>query len=247
VRVAGYDLTFRAPKSVSLLYGLGSPEVAGYARQAHEQAIIQALGYLERHAAIVSRGHARQRQELTGGFVAAAYLHRTSRAGDPLLHTHVLVAAMGQGADGRWTALDARALYAHAKTAGFLYQAVLRAELTRRLGVEWGPVRQGAADLVGVPRRVVEAFSQRREQIRRWLVELGCSSARAAQRAALATRPGKELGVGESTLRQRWRQRADALGFTTRDLAQCVHRVELELLTDSDAARIAEGLVCPEG
>jgi hypothetical protein len=229
------------------VYGLGSPEVAAQARRAHEQAITQALGYLERHAAIVSRGHARERQELVGGFLAAAYLHRTSRAGDPLLHTHVLVAAMGRGADGRWTALDARALYTHAKTAGYLYQAVLRAELTRRLGVEWGPVRQGAADIAGVPRGLVEAFSQRREQIRRWLVELGCSSARAAQRAALATRPAKELGVGEATLRGRWRQRAEALGFTARDLVRCLHRVEVELLTDSDAAQVAERLVSPQG
>jgi hypothetical protein len=70
-----------------------------------------------------------------------------------------------------------------------VYQAVLRAELTRRLGVAWGPVRQGAADLAGVPRPVIEAFSQRREQIRRWLAELGCSSARAAQ--GRRWRPGR--------------------------------------------------------
>jgi conjugative relaxase-like TrwC/TraI family protein len=140
VRVAGYDLTFRAPKSVSLLYGLGGSEVAGAVREAHDHAVTQALGYLERQAAIVSRGHARERQELAGGLVAAGYRHRTSRAGDPLLHTHVLVGALGRGGDGRWTALDARALYAHAKTAGYLYQAVLRGELTRRLGVEWSAV-----------------------------------------------------------------------------------------------------------
>jgi conjugative relaxase-like TrwC/TraI family protein len=124
VRISGYDLTFRAPKSVSLVHGLGAPAVAGQVRSAHEQAIVEALGYLERHAAIVGRGHARERQELASGFVAAAYQHRTSRAGDPLLHTHVLVAALGRGEDGRWTALDARALHAHAKTAGFLYPEV---------------------------------------------------------------------------------------------------------------------------
>jgi len=247
VRIAGYDLTFRSPKSVSLVYGLGSPEVAGAVRQAHEHAVTEALGYLERQAAIVSRGHARQRQELASGLVAAAYRHRTSRAGDPLLHTHVLVANLARGADGRWTALDARALYAHARTAGFLYQAVLRAELTRRLGVAWGPVRQGAADIAGVPRPVVEAFSQRRQQIRRWLAEAGCHSARAAQVAALATRTPKEPGVGAATLRGRWRQRADALGFTPDELAGCLDRAEPVPLTGSDADRIAARLASPDG
>jgi len=64
-----------------------------------------------------------------GGFVGAAFAHRASRAGDPLLHTHVVVGNLTQGPDGRWTALDARHLYRHAKTAGYLYQAVLRDEL----------------------------------------------------------------------------------------------------------------------
>jgi conjugative relaxase-like TrwC/TraI family protein len=247
VRVAGYDLTFRAPKSVSLLYGLGSPQVTGQVRRAHEQAIVEALGYLERHAAIVSRGHARQRQELAGGLVAAAYPHRTSRAGDPLLHTHVLVANLGQGSDGRWTALDGRALYAHVKTAGYLYQAVLRGELARRLGVAWGPVRQGAADVAGVPRAVVVAFSQRREQIRQWLDEAGCHSARAAQAAALATRPAKEPGVGEGALRGRWRDQAGALGFTPDQLARCLQQADPTPLEPADVGAITQRLVSAEG
>jgi len=247
VRVAGYDLTFRAPKSVLLLYGLGAPKVAGAIREAHEQAITEAVGYLERQAAIVSRGHARERQELASGLVAAAYRHRTSRAGDPLLHTHVLVGALGRGGDGRWTALDARALYAHAKTAGYLYQAVLRGELTRRLGVEWAPVHRGAADIAGVPRAVVEVFSQRRAQIRRWLTETGGHSARAAQVAALATRPAKERGVGEATLRGRWRERAEAVGFTDRELASCLHRAEPAPLTASDVDQLEAWLASPDG
>ncbi len=213
-RVAGFDLTFRAPKSVSLLYGLGDLEAAHHVRAAHEQAIAQALDYLERHAAQVSRGHARAQQERASGLVAAAYQHRTSRAGDPLLHTHVLVANLGCGPDGRWTALDGRPLYRHAKTAGYLYQAVLRAELTRRLGVAWGPVRNGVADVRGVHRPVIEAFSQRRQQIRQRMGELGHHTARSAQAAALDTRPAKQAGVSEATLRGRWHRRAAALGLT---------------------------------
>ena len=100
-----------------------------------------------------------------GGFIAAAFRHRSSRAGDPLLHTHVVVANATQAADGRWTALDGRELYRHAKTAGFLYQSALRAELSRELGIHWQAVESGTADLAGVPRRVIEHFSQRRAEI----------------------------------------------------------------------------------
>jgi conjugative relaxase-like TrwC/TraI family protein len=89
------------------------------------------------------------------GLIAAAFRHRTSRAGDPQLHTHVLVANVVLGADGRWSTLDGRRIYAHAKTAGYLYEARLRSLLTRELGVAWGPVRNGIADIEGVPRPVL--------------------------------------------------------------------------------------------
>ena len=76
---------------------------------------------------------------LAAGFVAARFRHRTSRAGDPHLHWHVLVANMAQGIDGRWSALDGTALYAAKRTAGVMFQTAMRRELTARLGVEWGP------------------------------------------------------------------------------------------------------------
>jgi hypothetical protein len=98
------------------------------------------------------------------GFVAAAFRHRTSRADDPLLHTHVLVANLARTTDdGVWRTLDSRKLFAHAKTAGILYQAQLRFELTRRLGVAWQPVVNGHADIDGVDRQLIETFSQRRD------------------------------------------------------------------------------------
>ncbi|MHB1912141.1 MAG: relaxase domain-containing protein, partial [Acidimicrobiales bacterium] len=84
--------------------------------------------------------------------MAAAFRHRTSRAGDPALHTHVLVANMAEGRDGRWTALDTRALYTHGRTAGFIYQAVLRHELAATLGVLFEEMERGYADVAGVPR-----------------------------------------------------------------------------------------------
>ncbi len=91
----------------------------------------EAVGYLERSAAAVRRGHGGLRVERADGLLAAGFRHRTSRVWDPQLHTHVLVANLGRGPDGRWSALDGRQLYAHARAASFVYQAVLRSELTR--------------------------------------------------------------------------------------------------------------------
>ena len=145
-RVPGFDLTFSAPKSVSVLWAL-EPTAAGELVAAHDTAVRAALGWLEREACFGAQG---AEVVPAGGFLAAGFRHRTSRAGDPQLHTHVVVANLGQGPDGRWTALDARHVFRQARTAGYLYQAQLRHELTRRLGVAWGEVEHGAADLAAV-------------------------------------------------------------------------------------------------
>jgi len=105
--VPGFDCTFRAPKSVSLLYGLGDIATSTAVRDAHEAAVAAAVGYLETHAGFSRRGHGGGDRVQVDGFVVAAFRHRTSRAGDPLLHTHVLVANVGRAVDdGAWRTLD---------------------------------------------------------------------------------------------------------------------------------------------
>jgi len=211
--VAGFDLTFRAPKSVSVLFGVADPDNAQRITHAHEEAVAQAMGYLEREACWTRRGRAGAIRLPGRGFVAAAFRHRSSRAGDPLLHTHVVVANATQAADGRWTALDGRELYRHAKTAGYLYQAALRAELSRELGLRWQAVEHGAADVEGVPRRAVEHFSQRRAEILELMGSRCETSARAAQVATLETRRRKDYGVPVDRLREQWRARAAEHGL----------------------------------
>src|SRR4051812_27731806 len=147
--VPGYDLTFSAPKSVSVVFGIAEADVRDAVLGAHRTAVDAALAYVEREAVRVRRGHGGKRQLETDGFVAAAFDHRTSRAGDPQLHSHVLVANRSRGVDGRWSALDGRLLYRHAKTAGFVYQAVLRSELTRRLDVGWAQRMNGVGEIAG--------------------------------------------------------------------------------------------------
>ena len=142
-KVVGFDLTFSAPKSVSVLFAAGDEQTAGQLIAAHESAVRAALEYVEDEAVKVRRGKGGAVVEPGEGVVAAAYRHRMSRSLDPQLHTHVVCANVARGPDGRWTALDGRHLYEHAKTAGYLYQAHLRAEVRDRLGLEWGPGEQG--------------------------------------------------------------------------------------------------------
>ena len=131
--VSGYDLVFSCPKSVSLLHALTDDErVRRELSEAHETAWQAALAYLEREACVVRRGHAGAIREHAQGFVAAAFRHRTSRAQDPHLHTHVIVANMARAADGEWRALDGEAiLKTYRLAAGYLYEAQLRHEVTR--------------------------------------------------------------------------------------------------------------------
>src|SRR4029077_3692599 len=141
----------------------------------------------------------------SAGSVAAAFDHRTSRAGDPLLHTHVVTANMTcvESPTGpRWRAIAGIGLYEHARAAGHLYQAHLRHLLARRLGVRFTPVVNGHAEVVGVPDAVIDVFSKRRHEIEEVLAESANRSARAAQVATLQTRKAKDYSVDIETLEE---------------------------------------------
>jgi conjugative relaxase-like TrwC/TraI family protein len=216
VRVAGFDLTFSAPKSVSLLHALGGPEVAEAVRAGHGCAVDAAVSYVERHALAV-----RRRAEVGGppipgpvdAVAAAGFVHRVSRALDPHLHTHVVVANLGRGEDGTWSALDGRGIYAHASATDALFHAHLRHELTRRLGVAWDPPDRGRADIAGIGAEARRAFSQRAADIAAHLAARGMTGGRAATVAALATRPDKERLLAPEDLRPGWEARARAVGL----------------------------------
>jgi conjugative relaxase-like TrwC/TraI family protein len=248
-RLPGYDLTFRAPKSVSLLFALGEGEVSREVKLGHEAAVRAALSYLEREGAFGRRRGDGGMVPVRGeGFVAACFQHRTSRAGDPLLHHHVLVANLVRDAQGRWGALDGRLIYAHAKTAGYLYQAELRAQLSRRLGARWTPVAKGTAELKGISPKVIRAFSRRRSEIVARMAERGESSAKAAQVATLDTRRAKDHEVKPEGLLPEWRSRAAALGLTADKLARVVGRSEtVGPVTDAAVAKAMTALAAPTG
>jgi conjugative relaxase-like TrwC/TraI family protein len=163
--VPAFDLVLRPTKSVSLLYGLGDAKVAGDVLEAHHQATTQALSYLEDHVG-ARRGHGGHEHVDGNGLLAVGFDHRTSRAGDPLLHTHVIVANRVQGPDSRWTALDGRDLYRHRPAADAIYRGAHQRALTRSLGVAWSEAdRWGNRDLVGMPADLLKMFSKRADAI----------------------------------------------------------------------------------
>jgi conjugative relaxase-like TrwC/TraI family protein len=217
--VPGWDLTFRAPKSVSVPWGLADPGIAQVVVAAHEAAVQVGLRYVEEWAGFTRTGRGGTTRVRADGLIAAGFRHRTSRDGDPHLHTHVLVANSVRAADGRWRTLDGRGLLVHMKTAGYVYDAQLRHELTQRLGVEWGPVVNGLADIEGIDAEVRELFSKRRSAIEDRMAEWGLTSAKAAEVSALDTRQAKSGRVERTDeLRDRWRAEAAEIGWTQHDL-----------------------------
>ena len=244
-KVVGFDATFSAPKSVSLTFALGDPETSNEVRNAHDVAVAEALRVYEQIAS-GRRGKRGARSVAGDGFVAAAFRHRTSRAAEPQLHTHVVIANVVHApVDDRWTALDGRPLYTWARPVGFLYEAQLRWELTRRIGVDWTPIRNGIGDIVGFSPQVLKAFSTRRAEIDERLAILGQDGAKATQQAVYATRKAKDPDLDPADLLPEWRERAAALGLDEATLAGTQHRVVEP--RDVDRAAVFAALSAPDG
>jgi conjugative relaxase-like TrwC/TraI family protein len=219
--VHGFDLTFAAPKSVSLVRALTDGVAEKVLAAAHERAIGAAMTYLHRHA-----GYTRVHNPITGlkdlqrlpGFVAIAYQHETSRCGDPHLHTHVILPNRQPRADGQLVSVDSKSLYHEAKAAGMIYQATLRHELHAERGFEWQPVdpHSGMAEIAGVTRESITAWSRRSTRLREWarqnlVVVDGEPTAAQLAAAQKATRPAKPEHLAWEELSSQWR--ADARGL----------------------------------
>jgi len=250
-RVQAFDHCFSSPKSVSLLAAGANPQTRRLLTEGRAEALTVAIGYLERHGVGVRRDHnGTDRYRAVGGLVAVAFEHRMSRAGDPNLHTHVLVQNAAQGPDGRWTALDSDRLYAHLMAADHLYLAAERAALTQRLGVRWGPVdaRSGAAEIIGLDdRTLIERFSKRSKEIDQWLDTHGLSGIKASSAAAVATRAPKDYAQSEDSVYGRWEAELGEQGVGQRQLAEVCSggRGRLASRTQLDAA--LDALAGPDG
>src|SRR5512133_102789 len=213
--VPAFDVVLRPTKSVSVLYGLGDASTGRAVLAAHHAGLAEAVGYLDEHLG-ARRGHAGVQHVSGQGVLAVGFDHRTSREGDPLLHTHLVVANRVQGPDGRWTALDGRALYRHRLAADAIYRASYQRELARTLGVEWTAAdSHGNRELAGVPEELVRLFSKRAGQINAELDRLTADGRERTPRLVKwtvhATRKPKQHETSD-TLYSRWRQEATERG-----------------------------------
>ena len=239
--VAGFDLTLSPSKSVSLIWALGNDHDAREVEAALYAAREEVERYMEANACFVRRGHAGADIEPASGFTGAVFLHRTSRLGDPGVHLHWTVFNVAEGPDGRRTALHARALYSERYTGEAIFQAVLRRELSTRLGLVFDEIdRHGVAEVAGIGGEMRKAFSRRRAEIVAEMERVGSQSGEAARVATLATRKAKPTGITEAELRAEWRRRAGDLRFDLSGVPRVLRTPELRAEDQELAAELTE-------
>src|SRR6266540_1173371 len=242
--VPAFDVVLRPTKSVSLLYGLGDAQVAAQVLDAHHHATSEALGYLEEHIG-ARRGHGGCDHVAGNGLLAVGFDHRTSRAGDPLLHTHVIVANRVRGPDGRWTALDGRDLYRHRVAADAIYRGAYQRALTRSLGVAWGEAdRWGNRELAGMPQDLLRVFSKRADaidgEVERLQAEGRLRTPKLVKWVVQATRQAKQHEA-PAALAERWRDEATEHGVDVGELLRKVVGRDRQAPNDPAAASDGPG------
>jgi len=223
--VRGFDATFSAPKSVSLLWALGDQQTQDAVLDSHDRAVHAVLGWVEDHAHTRMRRNGHVVCVDAEGLIVGVFRQHTSRRLDPQLHTHAVIANRVRVPDGRWLALDARTIKIDQRTLSALYHGNLRSELSFSLGVEWRTPEHGIAEIDGIPDEILAEFSQRTRDVEqrltrklerfeatlgrppsdreRWQIE---------REAVLDSRPAKPHDVSLDELRGGWRQRTVELG-----------------------------------
>ena len=224
--VAGFDLTFSAPKSVSVAWALADDPTRARIYAAHRRALEAVIAYGESQVFATRMGKGGVVQEDIRGIVATAFDHWDSRAGDPQLHTHVVVLNRVQAVtDGAWRTLDSKALYRAAVGMSELYNGVLADELTAELGWRWTPEQRRRSaepkwEVEGVPQQLREHFSQRSSAIETAKDDLVTAFAQShgrqpsareviqlRQQATLATREDKHVRPLRELITE-WKDRA---------------------------------------
>jgi conjugative relaxase-like TrwC/TraI family protein len=253
--VPAFDVVLRPTKSVSILYGLGDAATGRAVLEAHHAGLAEAVGYLDGHLG-ARRGHAGHEHVSGQGLLAVGFDHRTSREGDPLLHTHLVIANRVQGPDGRWTALDGRDLYRHRLAADTIYRASYQRELSRSLGVEWTPAdAHGNRELQGISEELVRSFSKRTGQIDTELDRLAADGRERTPRlvkwTVQATRKPKQHETPDS-LYGRWRAEAAERGHDPDTLVRGVtsrtpDRDQDQPVSAAAVGRLFDRLAGPEG
>ena len=229
--VRGFDVTALAPKSVSVLWALGDAGVRRDVTDAHDFAVCELAVWVEKHAHTRYRVGGEVAVVDAEGIVAGAFRQHTSRALDPQLHTHLVIANRVMSPDGRWLALDARLIKRDQQTLSAVYHASLRAELSRRLGVRWKQPEHGIAEIADVPETLLTEFSTRTAAVARRIdekldrfVETMVREPTPRERwqlereAVTDSRPAKAHGVDAQSLHAQWAEQTRALGLDPPDV-----------------------------
>ncbi|WP_316173185.1 MobF family relaxase [Bradyrhizobium sp. SZCCHNRI2049] len=207
---AGWDMTFSAPKSVSVLWALSAAPERQMIAQAHRSAVAAASAHLEATAAWARRGRAGASREQTAGLLMAQFDHHTSREFDPQLLTHTFIFNLAPRRDGSWGAIVSRELYKAQKQAGATYRQTLALELERQ-GIRLER-QKDTFRVAAIPRHVERAFSKRRQAIEEAAKAHGYSTPKGMELATLRTRrPKRDAKLSE--LASNWQAEAKALGF----------------------------------
>ena len=200
----GFDLTFSAPKSVSLIALVGKDERL---ITAHDDAVKATLSWAEKNLAEARQGRDGKETVSTGKLVVALFQHDTSRALDPQLHTHAVIANVTQREDGAWRALKNDQLHFENKLLGAIYHNELKSRVAA-LGYDISENgKNGMFDIAGISRDTIEAWSERSTEIQEIAERLGLSSPEAKGEIALRSR-GNKQDVAPPDLRQSWQQLA---------------------------------------
>ena len=236
----GWDLTFSAPKSVSIAWARANDELKQQIQNSHFEGVKQALSFIETHAAVTRRNKLGMMREKVTGLVAASFEHATSRAQDPQLHTHCLIGNVAPRADGSWGTLESRDFYLWQKAAGTLYRAELASKL-RDIGFEIDKDND-AFKLAIVPEVICDHYSKRGAMIKEELAKRGNASScgKTGDIVALATRSKKE-DVSRADLYIKWHEELGELGFNeNKMLTELLHNksTELSWLSEMDKPNI---------
>lgn len=206
-KCAGYDLTFSAPKSVSIVSQIGTDTARRDMMEAHREAVTAVLKEIEQHE-IYTR--ARINGEITpiktGEMAVAKFEHNLSRNADPQLHTHAFVANMTTY-NNKLYAVDGGRLYQVQKIYGAEYRARLAQNLRARgYEITITDTDKGFFELSGMAQKDMEIFSTRRAEILADMEARGVSGAAEAQLSTLGTRQTKEKDIDQAKLKEKWRE-----------------------------------------
>lgn len=214
-RQSGWDLTFSAPKSVSVAWSQSDGEIRKQIQESHREAVGKALEYLDETAGFTRRGRGGEEREATG-LTIATFEHGTSRAQDPQLHTHALVLNVSTREDGTTGTIESKPLFQNKMAAGAIYRAELAAQLEKRLGLQ-AERKKSWFELKGVDQGLIDEFSKRRKEVEAALESSGFQSAQAAKIAALNTRGVKDH-VPRDVLFSQWQEFGKEKGWGSAEL-----------------------------